>query len=73
MTPDQAKSSEAILNMVLKFIFGIAILVAFFIVLFRWLDSKTNFDLLKYGSMEAFLTITLGYGFRHYFGFIRKK
>lgn len=73
MTPEQAKSTEVIINMLLKLIFGLSALIAFFIVLFRWLDCKNNFDLVKYGSMETFLSLTMGYVFRHYFGLIRKK
>lgn len=73
MTSEQAKSTEAVLNMVLKFIFGICALFGWFIVLFKWMDSKTTFEIYKFGSMEGFLSLSIGYVFRHYFGVIRKS
>jgi hypothetical protein len=73
MTPEQSRATEAILNMLIKALFAICALVGWFIVLFRWLDAKTSFDLYKYGSMEFFLSATIFLVFRHYFGFIRRK
>jgi hypothetical protein len=67
------KGYEAILNMCFKALFGVGSFIAFFIVLYFWINSKTNFDLIKFGSMEVFFAATFYLPFRHYFGFTRKS
>lgn len=67
------KGYEAILNMIFKSLFGVGSLIAFFIVLYYWINSTTQFDLIKFGSMEAFFAFTFYLPFRHYFGFQRKN
>lgn len=73
MTPEQAKATETILNMIIKSVFALCALIGWFIVLFKWLNASTSFELYKYGAMETFISLTIGLVFRHYFGFIRKK
>lgn len=73
MTEDQAKATEAIINMLLKLLFGLCALVGWCFFLYGYIKAKEEFDLYKYGGGGTFLTACMGYVFRHYFGAIRKK
>ncbi|TBO36378.1 hypothetical protein [Pedobacter kyonggii] len=72
MTPDQSKVVETILNMIMKVLFGLSALAGWWIILFKWIDAQTQFDLWKFGAIESFLSATIYIVFKHYFGAIRK-
>jgi hypothetical protein len=73
MTEDQIKVSRVIFTMVWQSIFSICVLIGWFIILFKLIDSKTNFDAIKYGAVETFLSGTMFLAFRYWFPISNKE
>lgn len=67
LNEDKAKVYEIIGNLIMKLLFSIAAIVAFFMVLVRYLDTKTTFDAVKYGAIEVLLGSTVFIAFKHFF------
>lgn len=64
---NKAKVYDIISNMIQKFLFSIAAIVAFFWVLSKYLNCDNTFDALKYGAIEVLLGGTVFVAFKHYF------
>jgi hypothetical protein len=69
MALDEEKSKVYVIigNLCLKALFSLAAIVAFFMVLVRYLDTKTVFDTVKYGAIEVLLGGSVFLAFRHFF------
>jgi len=63
-TDDRLKVIKVIFKMFWQSAFSASCLVAFFIVLIRYIYSPTTFDAVKLGAMEAFLAGTVYLGFK---------
>jgi hypothetical protein len=63
----KAKVYELMANVIQKFLFSIAAIVAFFLVLSKYLNCSTTFDAFKYGAIEVLLGGTVFMAFKHYF------
>ncbi|MDC8104712.1 hypothetical protein MTQ00_09185 [Chryseobacterium sp. B21-037] len=61
------KVYEAGFNMLMKFILIVVGIVAFFIVLFKMLNSNSDEALKIYGAFELLLGGTLYMAYKHYF------
>jgi hypothetical protein len=67
ITEDQLKVMKVVFTMIWQSIFSIAMIVAFFIVLNKWMASTTRFELIKFGSMETLFGATIYLAFRYWF------
>jgi hypothetical protein len=67
---DESKAKVYVIlgNLIIKFLLSIAAIVAFFIVLYKYMDTKNSFDAIKYGAIEVLLGGSVFLAFRHYFG-----
>lgn len=63
----KVKIYDLLSNVFIRFIYAIASLVAFFIVLYFLLTAQNDFDLKKYGIIEAFLAATVFLVWKYYF------
>jgi hypothetical protein len=68
----KAKIYDVIGNLIMKFLFAISALIAFFIILSFYISSKTQFDAVKYGAIETLLGGSVFVAFRHFFPSKRK-
>lgn len=68
---DKVEIYQALHTMFWQSIFSICSIIAFFIVLPRYLNAKNAFDLTKYSAMEGFLVATVYLAFKYWF--YRKK
>lgn len=67
LNEERARVYQVIGDIIMKFIFSIAAIIAFFIVLFKYLDTHTVFDAAKYGAIEFLLGGSVFIAFRHFF------
>ncbi|WP_077417831.1 hypothetical protein [Chryseobacterium sp. JV274] len=67
LTDKKMKVYEAGFNMLMKFILIVVGIIAFFIVLFKMLNTDSDDALKIYGAFEAMLGGTLYMAYRHYF------
>jgi hypothetical protein len=63
----RAKVYEVIGNLIMKLMFAISALIAFFIVLHAYIYSNTEFDAIKYGAIEILLGGSVFVAFKHFF------
>lgn len=67
MDENKAKVYETIGNLIMKFMFSIAAIVAFFIVLGYLINAETQFDAIKFGAIETVLAGSVFLAFKHFF------
>jgi hypothetical protein len=67
ITEDQLKVVKIIFTMFWQSVFSVCMLIGWFIVLNKLLDAKTDFDAVKYGAVQTFLSATMVLAFRYWF------
>jgi len=73
ITEDQLQTIKVIFAMFWQSVFSICMLIGWFMVLNKFFDTKTNFDAIKYGAIETFISGTMIFAFRYWFSFKKRE
>ncbi len=64
----RVKTYDALSKIIVRILFAISSITAFFIILAFLINAKTGFDVAKFGSLQALLAAVNVYVLKHYFG-----